>query len=126
MNVSYTLKKLPLPKELIYIVLSYLPNIHVELLERVNSQFWFSNITINDRYLFYESHNSLGGDRRTLGKSNINNLRKLFALEKDLFKSVSTKTIKRIHKRNIETCEHRNLFTVFKLNNFQELIPFTK
>jgi hypothetical protein len=125
MNVSYTVKKLLLPKELIYIVLSYLPNIHVELLERTNTGFWFSNITINDRYLFYESHHSLGGDRRTIGKSNINNLRKLFQLEKDLLRNLSKRTIQKIHDRNIEICEHRNIFTVFKLKTFQDILPLT-
>lgn len=122
---KYIINKLPLPYDIKTIIISFFPNIHSEIIERFKQKYWFKKISINDRFYFYESQLSLGGDRRLIGENNEFMLKSLFKIEKSMTNRLNKKTIMKMHKRNIETCHLRNVFTVFKYDLFQNLIPYS-
>ena len=109
---KYIINKLPLPYDIKTIIISFFPDIHSEIIERFKQKYWFKKISINDRFYFYESQLSLGGDRRLIGGNNEFMLKSLFKIEKTMTNRLNKKTIMKMHKRNIETCHLRNVFTI--------------
>ena len=62
---------LDLPNEIKKNIKSFLPSFKDELIKKTTKdKYWFNRITINDRFYFYESQLSLGGDIRRIYKDN--------------------------------------------------------
>ena len=115
---------LDLPNEIKKNIKSFLPSFKDELIKKTTKdKYWFNRITINDRFYFYESQLSLGGDIR-IYKDNEKMLKKLFEIETDLTKKLTKKSILKMHKKNLNMCHLRNMYTVVEKNLFQDAIPY--
>lgn len=112
---KYIISYLDLPDDIKYVIYSYFPNtyIHKELQEKINSKYWYKRLTINDRFLFYESQHSLGGDRRTVGRTNIKNIKILFQKEELILCDVNKKIVDMMHYENLKNCHFRNVYKKF-------------
>lgn len=112
---KYIIGYLDLPDDIKYVIYSYFPNtyIHKELQEKITSKYWYKRLTINDRFLFYEFQQSLGGDRRTVGRTNIKNIKILFQKEELILCDVNKKIVDMMHYENLKNCHFRNVYKKF-------------
>ena len=112
---KYIISYLDLPDDIKYVIYSYFPNtyIHKELQEKISSKYWYQRLTINDRFLFYEYQLSLGGDRRTVGRTNIKNIKILFQKEELILCDVNKKIVDMMHYENLKNCHFRNVYKKF-------------